>query len=258
VLARAAVLGGFVLVVAAAEAPGRAAQAQDVCAAHPSDPSVVCVRNSAHTVDVCDRDPDGHRAYARVTTQESYPAFMSPYYDENDSQRGCTNLHFSSSVVSVSVCVQFEGCGGPRSTGVPPPAAPPPPPPPPPPARPPAAPPPAPPPPPPAAPAPRGSVGLEVGLGCTPRGQRLRVKLTVRKRPGRAKPRVRRVVFFYRVPGGSRRAVARTDRRAPYRRALPVRVGAGTYRVYARVYYKRSRAAKLRRKTVWRRFTVCA
>jgi len=28
--------------------------------------------------------------------------------------------------------------------------------------------------------------------------------------------------------------------------------------VYARVYYKRPRAAKLRRKTVSRRFTVCA
>src|SRR5215210_5295101 len=91
-------------------APATAGAAQDVCAAHPSDPSVVCTRDDAHTVDVCDRDADGHRAYARVVTQASYPAFMSPYYDDNDSQPGCANLHFASSVMSVVVCVQYEGC----------------------------------------------------------------------------------------------------------------------------------------------------
>ena len=70
--------------------PAPAAAQQDVCATHPSDDSVVCVRNNAHTVDVCDRHADGHRAYARVTTQESYPAFTSGHYDANDSQPGCT------------------------------------------------------------------------------------------------------------------------------------------------------------------------
>ena len=87
-----------------------------VCVKHPKDASVVCVRNSGHTVDVCDRDPDGHRAYARVITQASYPGFQSPFYDSNDSQSGCANLPFASRVVSVAVCVQFEGCSAFKST----------------------------------------------------------------------------------------------------------------------------------------------
>jgi len=85
--------------------------AKDVCAGHPSDPSVVCVRNAGHTVDVCDRDPDGHRAYARVVTQASSPGFLSPFYDGNDSQPGCSNVPFPDRVLSVAVCVQNEGCG---------------------------------------------------------------------------------------------------------------------------------------------------
>jgi hypothetical protein len=216
------------------------------------------VRDSAHTVDVCDRDPDGHRAYARVTTQESSPGFLSPYYDSNDSQAGCSNIHFSSAVVSVAVCVQYEGCGPSRSTGVPAPSRPTPTPTPTP--TPAPSPPPAPPPtPPPPPPAPSGSVGLEVGVGCTPRGGRLKVRLAVRTRPGREKPKVRRVVFFYRrTVHGTRRVVARTDRRAPYRRSLPVRVKPGRHRVYARVIYRRPGGSKLRRKTVSRRFAVCA
>ena len=89
--------------------------------------------------------------------------------------------------------------------------------------------------------------------------QRLKVRLAVRRRAGRARPRVRRVVFFYRRSvRGQRRVVARTDRRRPYRRSLPVRVKPGRHRVYARVYYKRPGASKLRRKTVSRRFTVCS
>ena len=81
----------------------------------------------------------------------------------------------------------------------------------------------------------------------------------MRKQPGRAKPRVRRVVFFYRrTVQGKRRVVARTDRRAPYRRSLPIRVKPGTHRVYARVVYKRPGGTRLRQKTVSRRFVVCA
>jgi len=84
--------------------------AKDICVAHPSDPSVVCTRNAGHTVDVCDRHADGHRAYARVITQASYPTSQSPYYDTNDSQPGCANIAFPSRVLSVAVCVQYEGC----------------------------------------------------------------------------------------------------------------------------------------------------
>ena len=175
---------------------GAGAQAK-VCAGHPKDPSVVCARDSAHIVDICDRDADGHRAYARVVTKSTYPAYRSPYYDANDSQAGCSNLHFPSQVVSVQTCVQTEGCGAAKATGVAPPQN-------------------TTPPPPrshpradpaagacaaPRATTPDGSVQLGVGLDCAPRGKRMSVSLSVHKRPGRAKPRVRRVVFYYRNRG---------------------------------------------------------
>ena len=121
----------------------------------------------------------------------------------------------------------------------------------------PVAPPPAPPPPAPPAPTPvgGGSVKLGTGLGCTPRGQRLRVSITVRRREGRRKPRVRKVVFYYRK---GHRPVARADRHEPYVRRLPVDVRAGTHRVFARVYYTRPGHHRVSRKTVSRRFRVCA
>ena len=59
---------------------------------------------------MCDRDADGHRAYARVITTASTPSFLSPFYDDNDSQPGCANLNFPQRVLSVAACVQFEGC----------------------------------------------------------------------------------------------------------------------------------------------------
>lgn len=241
---RASLLCLLALLVAITWPAAAPAQAK-VCAGHPSDPSVVCARDQARTVDVCDRQADGHRAYARVVTQATYPAFQSPYYDANDSREGCTNLHFDSAVVSIQACVQYEGCGAAQPTGVPPPQNTTPPPP-------------APTPPPAPAPAPppqSGTVQLGVGLGCTPRGGRMRVSLTVHRRPGRAKPRVKRVVFFYKKKSGR---VARSDRRRPYRRALPVRLAPGPHRVYARVYYKRPGGSKLRKRTVHRRFVVCA
>ena len=156
--------------------------------------------------------------------------------------------------MSVAVCVRHEGCSRQKATGVPPPVRP----------QPTPAPTPAPPPPPAPAPAPPpapapggGCVQIGVGLGCTPRGKRMMVSLTVHKRPGRAKPRVRRVVFFYRKSHG-KRVVARSDRHAPYRRSLPIRLAPGRHKVHARVYYKRPGHSKLARKTVTRRFTVCA
>src|SRR4051794_27890132 len=252
--------------VAALVAWPSAARGQDkVCVGHPKDPSVVCVRDSWHTVDVCDRDPDGHRAFARVVTRDSYPAYLSPYYDDNDSKYGCANLHFAAQVVSVAVCVQFEGCSAQKATGVRPPDKTPP--------QPAPAPAPAPTPTPappspsplPAAPAPApapspssSGVRLAVGLGCAPRGERMPVSLSVHKRRGRAKPRVKRVVFYYRKKNRGRRVVARADRHAPYRRTLPIELPAGPHHVYARVYYKRPGSSKLRHRTVKRRFTVCA
>jgi hypothetical protein len=246
----------LLVVVAAVAWPGGAGAQAKVCAGHPTDPSVVCARDSAHIVDICDRDADGHRAYARVVTKSTYPAYRSPYYDANDSKAGCSNLHFPSQVVSIQTCVQREGCGKAKATGVAPPQNTTPPPPAPTPVPTPA---PAPPPAPAPAPPPQsGSVQLAVGLDCAPRGRRMSVALSVHKRPGHAKPHVKRVVFYYRNHGHGKRVVARTDRTRPYRRTLPIRLAPGAHHVYARVYYKRAGSSKLRRKTVVRRFTVCA
>jgi hypothetical protein len=91
--------------------------AQDTCVGHPSDASVVCTRDGGHIVDVCDRDPDGHRAYARVVTEATHPNFQSPFYDDNDSRAGCSNLRFDSRVTGIAVCVQFESCSAIKPTG---------------------------------------------------------------------------------------------------------------------------------------------
>jgi hypothetical protein len=253
---RRSLLALLVLVVAAVAWPvGAGAQAK-VCAEHPKDPSVVCARDAAHIVDICDRDADGHRVFARVVTKSTYPAYRSPYYDSNDSKAGCSNLHFPSQVVSIQTCVRTEGCGRVQATGVTPPQNTSPTPTPVPPPAPTPAPTPAPPPPPP--PPQTGSVQLDVGLDCTPRGRRMLVSLTVHKRPGHAKPRVKRVVFYYRNQNRGKRVVARSDRTKPYRRTLPIQLAPGPHHVYARAYYKRPGSSKLRRKTVVRRFTVCA
>ncbi len=122
-------LSGLLLLVAVASVAAPSAQAADICVAHPSDPSVVCVRNNDTTVDACDRDNDTHRVYARLITEASSPSFQSPFYDDNGSNPGCGNFNFPSRVLSVAVCVQTEGCSAFKQTGpaaapiVPPPAA---------------------------------------------------------------------------------------------------------------------------------------
>ena len=230
---------------------GAGAQAK-VCAGHPTDPSVVCARDSAHIVDICDRGEDGHRVFARVVTKATYPASAGPYYDANDSKAGCSNLRFPSQVVSIQTCVRSEGCGAVKATGVAPPPQPTP--------QPTPVPTPVPTPAPTPAPAPppqSGPVQLGVGLDCAPRGKRMPVSLTVHKRKGHAKPRVKRVVFYYRKKSRGQRVVARSDRSKPYRRTLPIHLAPGPHHVYARAYYTRPGSKKLRRKTVVRRFTVC-
>ena len=199
--------------------PRRCGSADKVCVEHPAvqDDSVVCVRDNWQTVDVCDRKDDGHRTFARVVTKSTYPAYRSPYYDSNDGAAGCSNLHFGSQVVSVAVCVQTKGCSGYEGDrGVAPPDNTTPQPTPTPRARPRRRPTPAPPPPPPSS----GGITVGVGLGCVRNGKRMRVTLKVHKQPGKAKPRVKRVVFFYRSNRRSRSSAA--DKSAPYKRRLPV------------------------------------
>jgi hypothetical protein len=110
-----------------------------------------------------------------------------------------------------------------------------------------------PPPAPPLPPQPDGNVELTTGLRCTPPGGRLRVSLKIRRRPGVAPPRVRRVVFF--VKHGPRRV----DRKRPYvRRLLLNRPAGSSGRVFARAFYTRKGSHKLRRKTVSKRFVMCS
>jgi heme oxygenase len=112
---------------------------------------------------------------------------------------------------------------------------------------------PAPPAPPSSAPVPAGRVQLSAGLDCTPPGGRLKLRLRVRRRAGRAQPHVVRVVFFL------RHGPRRVDRKRPYTARLRIRRAAGARgRVYARVYFRRAGSKRLRHKTVWRRFVVCA
>jgi hypothetical protein len=106
----------------------------------------------------------------------------------------------------------------------------------------------------PAPPAQDGEVFLEAGLTCTPPGGRVRVHITVRKQKGKAKARVSRIVFF--TKGKGRRVAI--DHRAPFVAHLKVNEPAGkSGRVYARVYFRRSKHGKLHHKTVSRRFVVC-
>jgi hypothetical protein len=99
-----------------------------------------------------------------------------------------------------------------------------------------------------------GELNLTAGVRCTPPGGRLRVSISVRKPKRGAKARVQRIVFFTK---GTGRRVA-IDRRAPFVVHLKINRPAGaTGRVYARVYFRRSKHGKLHHKTVSRRFVVC-
>ena len=99
-----------------------------------------------------------------------------------------------------------------------------------------------------------GELDLIAGLGCTPPGGKLRVSIRVHKRPGQVKARVQRIVFYTK---GRHRNV-RVDRKAPFATRIAVNRPAGkSGRVYARVYFRRSKHGKLHHKTVSRRFVVC-
>ena len=79
------------------------------------------------------------------------------------------------------------------------------------------------------------------------------MSLKIRRRAGRPKPRVRRVVFFV------KRGPRRVDRRRPYVRRLRLNRPAGSKgRVFARAVYTRKGTKKLHRKTVSKRFVMCS
>jgi hypothetical protein len=99
-----------------------------------------------------------------------------------------------------------------------------------------------------------GEVNFEAGLQCTPPGGLLRVAVTIRKKAGKAKARVAKIVFFTKGKGRK----VKVDRRRPYVAKLRLSRPAGsTGRVYARIYFRRSAHGKIHHKTVSRRYTVC-
>jgi hypothetical protein len=105
---------------------------------------------------------------------------------------------------------------------------------------------------PPAPPPPDGQLRLNAGIRCTPPGGRLKVDVKIRKRKGHKSPRVKRVRFFV------KKGPHRTDRKKPFVVRLRLNRPAGSKgRVYATVYFKRSKHGKLRHKTVSRRFVMC-
>jgi hypothetical protein len=114
--------------------------------------------------------------------------------------------------------------------------------------------------PPPPAPAPTlanpqvGEVNFDAGLQCTPPGGLLRVSVTIHKKPGKARARVSKIVFFTKGKGRK----VKVDRRRPYVAKLRLSRPAGSAgRVYARIYFRRTKHGKLHHKTVSRRYTVC-
>jgi hypothetical protein len=85
-------------------------------------------------------------------------------------------------------------------------------------------------------------------------GGLLHVSIAVHKLKGHAKPRVVRITFFTRGKG---RAV-RVDHHAPFSVRIRINRPAGTSgRVYARVYFRRTKHGPLKHKLVFRRYRVC-
>jgi hypothetical protein len=96
------------------------ASAHNVCSYHPSDPSTACLIPTYYengTYDphgkllVCDRQADGHNAYART---RRHGVIQNPLYDNNGASAGCTAYQANPSTLErFNVCVQQEECGSP-------------------------------------------------------------------------------------------------------------------------------------------------
>lgn len=93
-------------------------------------------------------------------------------------------------------------------------------------------------------------VDIPAATGCTISGQRLRVRISLKQVEGR----IASVTFFTKGKG----ATKRVDRRSPFDVRLKINRPAGSKgRVYARIAYRRSKHAKLKRKTVSGPYSVC-
>jgi hypothetical protein len=102
-------------------------------------------------------------------------------------------------------------------------------------------------------PTPGSELRLNAGFGCIPQGGRVPVRVRIKQRTNRLKPRVIKVVFF--IDGGKHK---RTDRHAPYKTRIRVTFKRGSkHRVHARIFFRRKGQHRVQRKTVSKRFTMC-
>jgi hypothetical protein len=109
------------------------------------------------------------------------------------------------------------------------------------------------PPPPVVRPTPGSSLRLNAGFGCIPVGGRVPVRVRIKQRNDRLKPRVIKIVFF--IDRGKHK---RVDRHKPYKVRIRVSYKRGSkHRVHARIYFRRKGSSRVQRKTVSKRFTMC-
>ena len=79
------------------------------------------------------------------------------------------------------------------------------------------------------------------------------VRVRIKARSNRLKPRVIKIVFF--IDRGKHQ---RTDRKKPYKTRIRVSYKRGSkHRVHARIHFRRKGQARVQRKTVSKRFTMC-
>ena len=254
-LVRLSLLSLLVLVAAVAWPGGAGAQAK-VCAGHPKDPSVVCARDSAHIVDICDRDrrrpprlrPGRHQVdlpgvpVALLRRQRQQGRLLEPplpqpgrvdpdlrpdrglRQGQGDRRRAAAEHHAAAprshprADAGAHASPRRRPRHHPRAARCSSASA---------------------------------STAHRAASGCPSRCRCTSARAT----PSRASSASSSTTATTATGSGSSRA--RTGAR-PYRRTLPIRLAPGPHHVYARVYYKRAGSSKLRRKTVVRRFTVCA
>jgi hypothetical protein len=104
-------LVGLGMVCATTLVSAAPAQAANRCSHMAHDPSYACVDpGNAAWINVCDRDHDGHKTYARVHTQFLQEPFFPSGYDDSYLPP-CHREGYNGNIDWFQVCVQYEGCG---------------------------------------------------------------------------------------------------------------------------------------------------
>lgn len=112
-MSRAAAAAAASALLAASLAPQ--AQGHVTRSTHPEGSYAEMASNHL-SIQVCDVDPDGNRAYIRITTGAG---ILDPFYDPDGAGGSCgvRPIGGPSFIDSYTVCVQNEGCGNPVYRG---------------------------------------------------------------------------------------------------------------------------------------------